>query len=195
MAHYVIYLPGVGDHTNAPFQIKALERWHKLGLEPSLQAIGWSNNVSYEAKLNRILKAVDDLASHHLVSLVGASAGASMAVNVYAVRRAKIHKVALICGKVNNPQTLGDNYKNKYPALLGSVTASNKNAKKLSAADKKKMLTVVPIFDGTVLRSDSIIPGVKNRTIPFILHGISIGAAITIFKRHIINFLKAKAVQ
>jgi predicted peptidase len=121
-------LPGLGDHQNAGIQTMALKKWQKFGLKTHFQTIGWNNSELYKSKLNKILKAIDELPDQQIISLVGASAGASMAINVYAARKSRISAVILICGKINRPQTLGDNYRTKNPVLLDSVTASSKNA-------------------------------------------------------------------
>jgi predicted peptidase len=196
MSHHVIYLPGVGDHKNSPIQTKALEKWRKFGLEPHFQLINWNSSESFESKLGQIIKIVDELSSqNHTISLVGASAGASMAMNIYSARKGKISAVVLICGKINRPETLGVNYKTQNPALLDSVTASAKNAKNLNDQDKAKMLTILPIFDEIVAKSDGVIPGVKNKTLFSVTHGPSIGLALTLYKQIAINFIKSKSVQ
>jgi pimeloyl-ACP methyl ester carboxylesterase len=190
MAHHVIYLPGVGDHKNAPFQIRALKKWNKFDLVTHFQLIRWNNSESYELKLKKVISLLDKLYSqNHTISLVGASAGASLAMNVYANRRNKIKAVVLICAKINNPQTLGQKYKTNYPALLDCVKASSQAVKNLKPSDKQKMLTINPLYDGVVARADCNITGVKNKIIIAAIHGISIGLAISLYKRTIIKFI------
>lgn len=196
MTHYVIYLPGVGDHRNGDVQKMAIQRWRKFSLDPYFWMMGWSNSESYKNKFNKILKFIDELTEqHHKVSLVGVSAGASMAMNIYHARSSKVNAAIFICGKINNPQTLGTNYKSRNPALLQSVSISAKYAKQLSIKDKAKMLTINPIFDGVVDRDDAVITGVRNKIIFSVWHPLSIYLAITLYKRISIKFLKSKALQ
>jgi len=196
MAYHVIYLPGVNDQKNAPIQIKALGKWRKFSLEPHFEYLGWNQSEPYQEKLNKILKMVDSLtATGQAISIIGVSAGASLAVNLFTERKDKITAVVLICGKINNPQTLGDNYKKQNPALLDCVSASDQNAKALQPQDKQKMLTIRPLFDGTVAKSDSVIAGVKNQNILSLLHAPSIYLALTLYKRFTINFLKSQELK
>jgi pimeloyl-ACP methyl ester carboxylesterase len=196
MAIYVLYIPGLGDDTNGEVQRRALEKWRKFGVEPLFQTIIWNNNEPYKQKLNKILKVVDELAAQkHTTSLVGASAGASMALNVYSERKGKINSVVFISGKINQPQTLSARYKKDNPAFLDSVIASTKQASQLTDHDRQKMLTIFPLYDGKVTKSDATISGVKNKTLPNLFHAANIYLSITLYKRLIINFIKAKSVQ
>jgi hypothetical protein len=103
--------------------------------------------------------------------------------------------VVFISGKINRPETLGDNYKSKNPSLLPCVKASAKVAAELTKEDKKKMLTIFSFFDGTVSKADAKITGVKNKTLPVILHPVCIYLSLTLFRRISINFIKSKSVQ
>jgi predicted peptidase len=196
MAHHVIYLPGVGDHQNAQIQINALRKWNKFNLETHYLHINWNDNESFKSKLYNVIKIIDELyETDEYISLVGASAGASMAINAYSARKDKINAVVLICGKINNPQTLGDGYKNRNPRLLESVSASSENSKNLTRADKSKMITLLPIYDGVVELNDGWIEGVKNKTMFSVFHAIAIYLSISLYKRTSINFIKSKRVQ
>jgi dienelactone hydrolase len=158
--------------------------------------MNWHGSEPYKARLQKILKLIDKLLREgNQVSLVGASAGASMAMNVYGARKVKISSVVFIAGKINRPETLGDNYKSKNPSLLPCVKESAKVAAELTKEDKKKMLTIFSFFDGTVSKADAKITGVKNKTLPVILHPVCIYLSLTLFRRISINFIKSKSVQ
>jgi predicted peptidase len=195
MNHYVIYFPGLGDHKNFQIQTKALEKWHKFGLDPKFHHIGWNDNESYKIKLSKAVRTIDKIPSSHIVSIVACSAGASMAMNVYAERKSRISAAVFICGKINNPDAIMEWRKKQNPSLLDCVTASSKNAKELKPADKQKMLVIQPVFDGVVTKNDGRIPLVKHKTIFAFFHSVAIYLSLTLYKRASINFLKAKAVQ
>jgi predicted peptidase len=196
MSHCIIYFPGVGDDKNGGIQQEAIEKWQKFGLVPYYLPMNWHGSEPYKARLQKILKLIDKLLREgNQVSLVGASAGASMAMNVYGARKDKISSVVFISGKINRPETLGDNYKSKNPSLLPCVKASAKVAAELTKEDKKKMLTIFSFFDGTVSKADAKITGVKNKTLPVILHPVCIYLSLTLFRRISINFIKSKSVQ
>jgi predicted peptidase len=196
MAHCVIYIPGLGDDKNGDIQKRAIEKWRKFDLQPHYQEVNWNDSEKYKQKLNKIVKNIDDLLSQkNRVSLVSSSAGASLALNVYAQRKDKISSVVFISGKINRPEALGEKYKSKNPALLQSVRESSLVAAKLTKEDKQKMLTVFPLFDGVVGKADARIPGVKNKTTPVVFHALNIYLSLTLFRRISINFIKSKGVQ
>lgn len=192
MAHHILYIPGLGDH-NVGTQTRIIKQWNKFGLETHLMSVNWTDNEPYESKLKRVLKEIDALSSpDNKISLVGTSAGAGMALNAYVARKDAINGVVYICGKLRNPQSVGEPYFRKNPAFRKSVFAAGANVQKLTDADKAKMLTIRSLFDGTIPTHDSRIPGVKNRTLPVLLHVFTIFFAITLFKKITINFLKAR---
>jgi len=194
MANHVVYLPGVGDHNNSHIQIKAVKKWRKYGLETHFHQINWNDNESFDNKLNKILKIIDELYdASQAVSIVGVSAGASMAMNVYEARKDKIRALVFICGKINNPETLGEDYKIRNPRLFESVSSSSKAVRRLNKDDKSKMLTVQPIYDGTVAMDDGRITGARHKVLFSALHAVSIYLAITLYRKVSINFIKSKA--
>jgi predicted alpha/beta hydrolase family esterase len=197
MAHHIIYLPGLGDHANAQVQIKFLEKWRKKdNLEPHFVHINWNDNEVFADKLNKVIKLVDELSAQNgTVSIVAASAGCSMAISAYCSRKDKINRVILICGKIRNPGTINSNRKSKNPSLMDAVTASDSLVNELSINDKAKMLTLRPVVDETVTKSDGTIPGVKDKILFSIEHGLSIILAISLYKKIAINFIKSKSVQ
>jgi hypothetical protein len=196
MMHHVIYLPGVGDHKNASIQINAIKKWKKFGLDTQHHLINWNDNETFNDKKDAVIKLVDELYSlDKSVSIVGISAGASMAMNVYTARQNKISSVVFICGKINRAHTIGADYKLRNPRLFESVSMSEKAVTRLTAEDKAKMLTIQPIFDGTVTKEDGRIDGVKQKTIFAFLHPIAIYLSLTLYRRVSINFIKNKAVQ
>jgi hypothetical protein len=196
MAHHVIYLPGLSDHTNGHIQKKALVKWRKHNFEPHFVHINWHDNESFKHKFERILKLIDGFIDNkNTVSLVAASAGCSMAINVYAARKDKIASVVLICGKLRDPGTVGENYKTQNPSFIYSVIESDKIVKKLDKTDKVKMLTLRPLFDETVKKSDGTIEGVSDKIFLSVEHALSIILALSLYKRVIINFIKSKSVQ
>jgi predicted peptidase len=194
--HHVIYIPGVGDHKNAQIQINALRKWKTHDLEVHFHHIYWNDDENFKDKLSAILKLIDKHYSiDNSVSLIGVSAGASMAMKAFNKRKNKISAAIFICGKINNSNTLGNKYRIHNPRLFESVRSSEEAAKRLSLADKSKMLTLQPIFDGTVSLDDGRINGVDNKTIFAFFHAPAIYLSITLYRRLSINFIRSKSVQ
>jgi hypothetical protein len=191
MAHYVIYLPGIGDLKNGSLQAKLIIKWQKLGVIPQFQQIGWANDEPYESKFERILKNIDELIKQgHEISLVGVSASATMAINVYSVRKDKISRVVFICGKINHPEKVGETYFKNNPAFKKSLEVAATNLQKLGDLDRRKMLSLHPVFDETVAVKDTYLPGAKNKTLFSFGHAATILLVLSLYKRTVINFIK-----
>jgi pimeloyl-ACP methyl ester carboxylesterase len=191
--HHVIYLPGIGDHRPRG-QDAIIKKWKLYGLNAHYFFINWIDKEPFAPKLKRMVELVDDLAAKgHTVSLVGISAGASAAVNVYCERPDKISGVVFICGKLTGSRKINPNYYRNNPAFYDSLEQAQKSLEKLSADDKKKMLSLHAIFDEVVYTRYTKVPGIASRTVPSFLHIPTIFLAITIYKNLTINFLKWRA--
>lgn len=189
MAHRILYIPGFGDpHFNV------IKKWDKHGVEMHMEPINWDDDETFEAKLARVTKKIDELADkNRKISLVGVSAGGSMAINAYIKRKELISGVVFICSKLRNAEGVREFWFQKHPAFRKSIFLSQANIERLTAEDKAKMLTLRSLFDRLIPAHDSQIPGVKNRVIPFKFHIPTIFLALTLFKGKTINFLKARA--
>jgi pimeloyl-ACP methyl ester carboxylesterase len=192
-AHHVIYITGLGDQKPL-YQPQIINRWKKLGLTPHYHAIGWADGEAFGPKLSRLGAQVDELSANgDLVSLVGISAGAGAALNLYMARRQKITGIVFICGKLIGVDNVNPRYFQENPAFRESLELTQQNIAKLTDEDKAKMLSIRPIYDNVVPIKVMLIPGVKTRTILSALHVPSILLSISIYKVIWINFLKNQA--
>ncbi len=187
--HHIIYLPGIGDHKDHG-QIKILNSWTSAGIEVRYHRVGWAAEEPLDIKIEKVVKLINKLDGR--VSVVGVSAGASLAINVMAACEDKVLAVVLICGKFIKAQKIGPNYSLKNPILKESVEQSEQNLKAMPPYQKQKILSIRPIFDNVVPVADMVIPGATNQRIVSFWHIPSIFLAITIYRRSIISFIKAK---
>jgi hypothetical protein len=193
--HTVVIIPGLGDQINP---IKwATYHWEQYGLHIVIHSIGWRNNqLSFELKFQKLLKLVDRLhTENHKISLVGTSAGGSAVLNVFMQRKDIVHKVINVCGRLRVGPTTGfRSFASKTqssPSFAESVHMCEEHEKYLSASDRKRILTVRSLFGDELVPSETtIIQGAHNTAIPTIEHGISITAALTLFSKPLIHFLK-----
>jgi pimeloyl-ACP methyl ester carboxylesterase len=193
--HHVIYITGLGDQKPL-YQPQLINKWQKLGVIPYYSAVGWADGQTFAPKLARICKLVDDLyAQNGVVSLVGISAGAGAALNVYMERKNKISGLVFICGKIVGLDNVNPRYFKQNPAFRESLELTQQNLIKLTPKDKAKMLSIHPIYDQTVPIAATQVPGVKSRRIISIFHVPSIFLAITLYKRATLNFLKQQSVE
>jgi pimeloyl-ACP methyl ester carboxylesterase len=183
--HHIIFVPGLGDSTW--FYDWTTRNWP---CKVYFFKASWYNNDSFEQKLALLLKEID---SHkEKVSLIGASAGASLVLNAYSKRKNKIHRVVNVCGRIRKGR-------NVFPSLTlaairsksfkDSVFACEKNLLNISAKDKKKILTIRALFDEIVPSSTTPIQGATNLKILSAGHTISIYLALSLYRNKIVSFL------
>src|SRR5215216_6113583 len=106
----IFYISGFGGHYDK-FRRFALKFWKLYGVNARLISTSWSNKESYEQKFKRITDAIDaiDTKTTNII-LIGESAGGSLALNVFASRKEKIHKTITLCGKNNGPELVAPHY-------------------------------------------------------------------------------------
>ena len=194
MKHTVILVPGLGDrilrHTWFTRQ------WEKDGIKVVIHTAPWNKTEEkFEPKLDRLLQHIDQLSNPQTnLTLIGTSAGASLVINAFAKRKSKIHKVINVCGRVRKGNSIWLPLiiaAKGHPAFYESVIACENEISKLTTNDKAKIMTVSPWpIDGIVPMSCVPINGATNLSIPVPFHALGIGAALSFFRSHLINFIK-----
>lgn len=193
MKHFVIYVPGLGDtRLYASAQRGTVALWRTATLQPLYFAANWADaNEPYTAKLERLLAIIDDAATTgHDVSLVASSAGSSLALNAFSQRTHAVHAVVSVCGKLNNPQSVGDDLFDKNPAFKESLQAYQHTESHLSPDDRNKILIVRASRDNYVPSSDGEVTGAHTYRLPTIGHAVSIFMALTFFRRTLLRFIR-----
>ena len=192
--HHIIYIPGLGDRLNRRFgQSTALALWNLNSVRPHYFVVGWANlSESFDHKLQRLLGHIDKLTARgHIVSLVAASAGASLAVVALQQRPQAVRNIVTICGKLHNPQTIANAVYMANPAFRIALNRFAAIEPKLSPSDRLRILTVVASNDNLVPAGDSIIDGSKIEQLPTSGHLLTIFAALTWHRQKLISFIKA----
>lgn len=188
MVHQVIYVPGLGD-SRSYGQDQAIAGWRKFGLQAHYFPLGWADKAPFEPKLRRLLGKIDELSEKGPVSLVGVSAGASAVLNAYAQRQ-NLNAVVCIGGKINNPQTIGSYTYRVNPAFKQSVYGVADSLKRLSKEEIGRILSIHPLYDGTVPIADTLISGGVEKTVPVIGHRLGIFYTVVFRGQLIANFIK-----
>lgn len=192
--HHAIYIPGLGD-SRSYSQDNAIKKWAKRGVVGHYFPVGWADKEDWAPKLARLLTKIDKLSAHgHIVSLVGASAGASAVLNAYAHRPA-VNAVVCIAGKINNPQSISKRIYQINPAFKQSVYGVFGSLSGLNNTQKTKIMSIHPLFDGTVPVKDTLIDGAVEKSIPVIGHRLGIFYTITLGSSTITNFIKSQSVK
>ena len=190
--HIALLIPGLSDTT---IPTKVLHMWNQEGIEVIMHSAMWKNrDESYDIKLDRLIKHVDALAQKNVsISLIGTSAGGSLVINAFAKRKAKIHRVVSICGRIKKGKKVFPSLSlaaKGYNAFYDSVVACEETIKVLSAKDKEKIMTISPfLLDIIVPYSCIKITGAHNTTVPIPYHTAGIAIALTLWRKHIADFI------
>lgn len=192
-AIHVVIIPGLGNKIQQ--HTWAAERWKKFGIIPHVFNTKWTiEEKGFKKKLDDALTLIDSLlVTNKKISLIGNSAGSSFAINILGKRTEKIHRVVINCGRVRTgdwPWYTFDQATASSPSFKESVLQSEKVLLKLPQEERKKILTLRPLFDEIVPPVTVPIEGATNEITPFIEHGITIALNMTLLNRRVINFLR-----
>lgn len=191
----VIIIPGLGDREKG---IKFITNfWKKNQFDPIIFPVRWSNNENFEQKLNRLLTLIDELKNKgKVISLVGTSAGGSVAINAFIRRKKLIYKVVNICGRLKVGPTEGwrsfKSTTSHHKAFAQSILFLENNAKLLNPGNRKKIMTMTAMFgDELVPKETNSFEGAYNVSIPTFEHMTSIILSLTLFSNKIFSFLRS----
>jgi hypothetical protein len=192
MNHHVIIIPGLGNGVAKHEWVS--NSWKRFGIIPHVFDAKWRTEENgFQLKLNRALKLVDSLANKNSkISLIGNSAGSSFILNIFGERKKQINRVIINCGRVRDgdwPWFTFAQATKSSSSFRESVLRAQKLEKTFTNQDRKKILTLRPLFDETVPPQTVPIEGAKNEVVPSIEHVLSIALDMTLFKKRIIDFI------
>lgn len=191
---HVVIIPGLGNEIQK--HVWATDRWRKFGIIPHVFDAKWkTEEKGLKKKLNEALSLVDSLIkTGKKVSIIGNSAGSSLAINILGERRGKIHRVVVNCGRVRTgdwPWFTFDQATASSPSFKESVLRSERIISELSVAERTKILTLRPLFDEVVPSFTVPIKGATNEIVPSVEHVLTIALTMTLFSGRIIKFLRS----
>lgn len=186
----VILVPGLNDgRLLIPF-FWTTKFWGKQNVYVTKHIVPWAKKESFDDKLQRLLDVIDLFTlDGSTVSLMGFSAGGSLVVSAYAKRKGKIDKVINVCGRVQSTKafTRGGRYLHAYKE---SVHAAMDALETLSLEEKKRILTIRPLYDAVVPVKTVSIAGANNIAIPSIFHVPSMAGMLLFGRKKMISFIQ-----
>ena len=180
--HLVLVVLGLGDQVGLLKFVTA--GWKSRGITPIIYPMGWYDGEGFKDKLEKLLAKVDSLQNNaDRISLVGASAGASVVLNVFLERKMAIYKAVNVCGRLRPGTNLGirgfDARTKSSRSFRESVVLFSEKESQLNAADRKKILCIYPLLgDELVPRDTCVLEGANNISVPMGEHVFSIGFAM-----------------
>lgn len=185
----VIYIPGLGD-ARVTFQHLAMKTWRLWGVKPHLCHMRWDDDEPYDQKYDRLMTLIKDVASEGPIAVVGASAGAAIAIAAYADCPDQVKVVVLLAGKVCHPETVGGAYKQRSPAFWEAAQRAPEALNRLSAERRQHILSRRAKADGIVPARDSIIDGAHNQVVATRGHALTIGTQLLFGAPSFVRFIK-----
>lgn len=178
----ILYIPGLGDGYDF-LRTKALHGWKKRQLSTELVPMRWYEGGSYQQTFDRSRQRIMHYQSEgYAVSLIGESAGGSMAINLFAANPT-VHRLMTIAG-VNSPAAPVAQYlRDKSPAFDGSLRALGISLTSLTDDQRSRIINVTARADPTVSPKHSQIAAAQHYTVPIIGHLTTIAYCLT-FGRH-----------
>lgn len=158
--------------------------------------IGWNDrNAEFAPKLERLTRKIDLLAKGgNAVSLIGASAGGSAALNAFIEQKKVVDKVISISGILRPSKETGfrsfEKRTRSSKPFAQSVKLFVKKEHALSKIDRKRIMTIYPKFGDELVAPDTAtLPGAINIQISSFEHILSIVLTLTLFSKPIMRFL------
>jgi pimeloyl-ACP methyl ester carboxylesterase len=188
--HYVIYVPGLGDR-RIRGQVLATRTWRAYGVTSELFHAKWYDREPLQNKLDKLVALIDEKTKlNYAVSLVGASAGASLVINALAQRPRKVHKIVLIAGEVNGRDHMSAGTYRSNPSFKESMDIVDNSLAELPTFVRQKILSLRAVFDPVVSAQDSIIKDAHNKVVATSGHATTIGTQLTLGARRWLRFIK-----
>jgi hypothetical protein len=183
--HYVIYIPGLGDKFDM-FRRASLRLWAIWGVKTELVPMHWDSEKEFAPKLTRITTAIRSAKKRgYAVSVIGESAGATMAINIGA--KHELHQIMTLCG-VNNPKMhiLPQTYK-RAPAFKKAFGMMGQS---FATLDLLRVQTVSAYVDKVISPRDSSIPGARNHRLFSFGHLFTVSLCLTFLSGYIASLIK-----
>lgn len=147
----------------------------------------YGSDQDYHKKRTLVLRIFDRAVQDgYTVSLIGESAGASMALNVAALRPV-FHRVITIAGLNDTNTDISPSIRKRSPSFLHSVRAIGAAMKEL---DTSRVHTIRGLADFTVYARHTRIDGAHNHIVLGIGHLVTIGLCLTLFAPYIVTIIK-----
>lgn len=189
---HIIIIPGLGNGVKK--HEWAVKSWKKYGITPHVFDAKWRvEENGFQRKLDRALSLIDSLiGTNTSVSIMGNSAGSSFALNIFGKRKNHINKIIVNCGRVRDgdlPWFTFQKATKGSPSFKESVLRAQALEKTFTLEDRRKILTLRPLFDEVVPSFTVPILGAQNVVVPALGHVLGIALNMTLFKKKVVDFI------
>lgn len=191
---HLIIIPGLSDDISL---IKlATKHWKKYRYSIHIHRVGWKDKGNtFQNSLNNLLGLVDKLITSGSVSILGISAGGSLAINAIN-KRNSINYVINLCGRLkvgNHKYRSLERMSNSSSIFKDSVISSDNILKESPKFLKDRVLSISSkYFDQSVPFDTSFVDEANNIQIHMIEHTLCIYYTLLFEERAIFDFISKK---
>ena len=168
-------------------------QWKKYDVLGHYLPMMWNDKQPFVPKLQRLLDKIDELSADGPVSLIGASAGASAVLLALTKRPDKVAGVVCMCGKITHPETINPERYVENPAFQDAMTDLRHTLPEITAKYAGRIMSIHPLYDGTVPIRDTILPGAREKTVPLVGHALTIAVLLIFGSGMMLRFLQQQA--
>jgi pimeloyl-ACP methyl ester carboxylesterase len=189
MKHHILYIPGLGSGYDR-YRKYALRVWSLFGVDVQLLPMNWYDGQPYECKFNQASDLIRQLLkAGKRVTLVGESAGGSMAINLFAAHP-EVARLITVAG-VNKASTpIMSKTLRRGPAFAASRQQLAGALPKISDRRRRNIHTLSGLIDNVVASPFSTIPGTNHRRVWSIGHVSTIALCLTLLCGYIVFLAK-----
>lgn len=166
--------------------------WNRKDVKLHPVRVGWRDGGGYLPKKQAVLELVDQLlATGDPVALIGISAGASLAVNIFKMRPALLGLVN-VCGALRLANPLQGRIAKSVassPAFQESLADCESPQDALGGSQLRRILILEPWIDFVPI-STMTLRGAQVMRLAGVNHSVSIVTAMLLYRRAIVKFLK-----
>lgn len=186
MKQHIFYIPGLGDHYDVGRSV-ALKLWRLFGVRATLVPMKWYEGGTYATKLTEVATAVKKAkAAGERVTLIGESAGASLALNAAAVLP-QVDRVITLAGVNSSQLPISPRIFARSPAFADSSRAIDTS---LTTLNPRIVHTVRALWDPVVSPKYDRIQGAHHHVVFAVGHLTSIVLLLTIYSPYVIYLVK-----
>ncbi len=156
-------------------------------MQTRLVPMRWASSETYVDKAKRLEQAIIHAQkAGYTISLVGESAGASIALNVAATTPG-IHRIVTVAGVTSSDLPIWDSTKKRFPVFVVSAAKINDSLKRI---DTSRIHTIHALADRIVTPRYNDIAGAHNHCVPSIGHFLTVSLCLTLFSPYVIFLIK-----
>lgn len=191
MKHTIFYIPGLGDSYD-DYREKALKGWSVFGVAATLVPMKWYDGGTYEERFRYASGVIAEATARPgRVTVIGESAGGSMAINLFAAND-RIDSLVTIAGVNTTSTPVAQRTLRRGPAFATSRQYVDESLDAISDVRKRRIHTIRAWSDNVVQPKYSQVAGAYNHSLWSVGHLSTIALCLTVLAGYIVYLAKRR---